>query len=134
MTLFDLYQTPAMWTVPYELLREREPHQNISHKTLPTWEEHCNFIRSHPYKAWYLFMTPVGEPAGCVYLSRQREIGIGVLKRHQGQGYGTRAVETIMELHPGKFGANINPANKASIAMFQKLGFLGPVQLTFEKT
>ena len=36
-------------------------------------------------------------------------------------------------VHPGRFVANINPANEASIALFRKLGFGGPIQITLEK-
>jgi RimJ/RimL family protein N-acetyltransferase len=123
MELHDLYQLPELWTIPYQLLQEREPSQNISHKTMPTWDEHQAFIKSHPYKAWYVFRTPMGEPAGCVYLTRNREIGIFVLKKHQGQGLATQAITEIMRLHPGRILANINPANETSIRLFAKFGF-----------
>lgn len=125
--------TAGMWTLPFELLSEREPHENISHTVMPTWEQHCAFMRSKPYEAWYWFTSPAEFPAGCVYLSRQREIGIGVLRRHRGQGLACEAIRELMRLHPGRFTANINPANEASIALFRKLGFVGPIQITLSK-
>lgn len=131
MKLIDLYAMPALWDVPYRLLQEREPHESISHKAMPTWEGHCDFIRSHPYKAWYLIQMPLGEIAGCVYLSRQREIGIGILKKHRGQGLAKAAIADLMQRHPGRFLANINPANEASIALFEHFG-AKLIQYTFE--
>lgn len=106
----------------YNLLKEREPHQSISHKEMPTIEQHAAFIRTNPYLNWYIVMVD-GEPVGAVYLTRQREIGIAIFKQYQGMGYGKSAVRALMFLWPGeKFLANINPANQASIAFFAKLG------------
>lgn len=107
----------------FDLLKEREPHQSISHKRMPTWGEHCAFVTSRPYEHWYAFASASGVLAGAVYLSKQREIGIGVLKAHRGQGLGKAAVMELMRLHPGRFLANINPANEASIKLFTGLGF-----------
>lgn len=114
----------------FNLLREREPHQNISHKRMPTWGEHCAFVMSRPYQHWYMFTSAGGILAGAVYLSKQREIGIGVLKAHRGQGLGKAAVQEIMRLHPGKFLANIAPHNEASANLFKSLGF-GLIQHTY---
>src|SRR5882724_9540483 len=79
MRLVDIYTDihqalPLLW----RLMEEREPHENISHKRMPTWREHEDFVCSVPYAAWYLICDE--EPVGGVYLTRQREIGIGVLK------------------------------------------------------
>lgn len=134
MILRDLYDDGAKWGIPFSLLTEREPHENISHKGMPTWEQHCAYVYSRPHTAWYWFTSPAGFPAGCVYLSKQREIGVGVLKEHRGQGLATQAIQELMLLHPGRFLANINPANEASLALFRKLGFTGPIQVTLERT
>lgn len=132
MTLHDLYES-GRWELPFQLLQEREPEQNISHKEMPTWEQHCAYIRSRPHAAWYWFTSPGDIPAGCVYLSKQREIGIGVLKAHRGQGLARQAITELMRLHPGRFLANVNPANEPSLALFRSLGFAGPIQVTLEK-
>lgn len=129
--LMDLYDaSEELWTLPLMLLQEREPHQNISHKSMPTWDQHCSYIRSRPHAAWYYFHGMDGYLAGCVYLSRQREIGIGVLRGQRGHGLGRRAVQELMRLHPGRLLANINPANEASIKLFKSLGF-GLIQHTY---
>lgn len=131
LKLVDLYSSPGLWFIPLEILKEREPYQSISHKSLPTWDKHCEFIRTHPYRAWYAIRTALGDWAGCVYLSRNREIGIGILKKHQGRGYATAAIQLLMARHPGRFLANINPANEASIRLFAKFG-AKHIQNTYE--
>lgn len=133
MTLHDLYAEPSCWVIPFKLLAEREPEQNISHREMPTWPEHQDFILSRPYPRWYFFDSEAGVPAGCVYLTACREIGIGVLKRFRGQGLASAAIAELTSLHPGRFIANINPANAASITLFRNLGFGGPIQITLEK-
>ena len=132
MNLVGIYtDLHAALPLLYRLLEEREPHQNISHKRMPTWREHEDFVMSVPYAAWYLCVED--EPVGAVYLSKQREVGIGILRQFQGRGHAEAAVTELMRLHPrGRFLANINPANEASIALFRKLGFGGPIQVTLE--
>jgi RimJ/RimL family protein N-acetyltransferase len=143
MRLLDVYGNPAAEALLFKLLQERTPEQSISHKDMPTLEEHRAFIASKPYEAWYLVEVVVDivdcvalitELVGAVYLTRQREIGVGILKQYRGNGYGKHAVKAVMERHPGgRFLANINPQNEASIALFRNLGFGGPIQITMEK-
>lgn len=117
----------------YGLLRERldEPTRNISHKKLPSLAEHAAFVRSDPYAAWYLIEVE-GTPVGAIYLSKLREIGIHIRRKWRAKGYGKAAVLALMEQYPGKFLANINPANAESTRFFQSLGFVH-VQNTFAR-
>lgn len=105
----------------YTLLQERTPEQSISHKVVPSYEEHCAFVLSKPYFRWYMIVG--GTVYGAIYLTHQREIGISLLRVYQRQGYGRAAVLKLMDLHPGPFLANINPNNDASIAFWKSLGF-----------
>ena len=121
--------------VLYELMLEAEPHQVISHKAMPSWEEHLSFVSRYPYRAWYLIESE-GEFVGHISISRNYEIGIRLFKRCQGKGHGKWAIGEMVRMW-GKEAAkaerpsvqraallaNINPANKASIAVFEKLGF-----------
>lgn len=109
-------------SILYALLKERLPHQSISHRGMPTWEEHSAFVRSRPYAHWYLIEAS-DIAVGATYLSHQREIGIFVRSEWSGHRFGEHAVRMLMALHPGKFLANVNPANGPSAAMFQRLGF-----------
>lgn len=133
MRLLDVYASPGSIDVLWQLLLERDPRESISHHRMPTWEKHSNFVAGRPYEAWYLIDD--GQTRGAVYLTRQREIGVGILKMHRGHGYATQAIRELMRIHqPGqRFLANINPANRASVGLFHKLGFVGPIQHTFER-
>lgn len=133
MKLVDVYEDiEVSQRLLFELLREREPHQSISHKEMPSWDAHCSFIAGRPYLAWYLVQVD-GRACGSVYLTKQREIGIGVLKSHHRQGLARKSITELMGRHPGRFIANINPANEASIVLFKSLGFGGPIQITLER-
>jgi hypothetical protein len=59
----------------YDLLLQRNPDANISHKKMPTYEEHVNFVKSSPYSKWYIIEVD-GKRAGTIYLTKQNEIGI----------------------------------------------------------
>jgi len=140
--LLNVYATPGAVDLLWDLLSERTPTQSISHRKMPTREEHIAFVASRPYQAWYIVeavtdcvddVALVTENVGAAYLSRNREIGIGILQRHKGKKYGINAVRNLMEMHPGKYLANINPDNEASIKLFTGLGFKH-IQNTYEKT
>jgi RimJ/RimL family protein N-acetyltransferase len=143
MILLDVYGNPAAEALLFKLLQERTPEQSISHKDMPTLEEHRAFIASRPYEAWYLVEAAVDivdcvalitELVGAVYLTRQREIGVGILKQYRGNGYGKHAVKAVIQRHPGaRFLWNVNPANAPSIALARSIGFgLEPIQHTYE--
>lgn len=123
MRLVDVYTVPEAADVLWSLLHERTADVNISHKRMPTLAEHEAFIASNPYFVWYLIDVGEEDFVGAVYLTRLREIGVGVLKRYHGFQYGRSAVRMLMEQHPGKFLANVNPANYRSASMFRELGF-----------
>lgn len=130
-SVYDDFNFAAM--VLFRLLQLRKPEESISHKVLPSFEDHCAFVLSRPYEAWYLIETEGGIVRGAVYLSKQREIGVSIMPGVRGQGYGVAACQELMRLHPGRFLWNVNPANAASIALAQKLGFAGPIQHTYER-
>jgi RimJ/RimL family protein N-acetyltransferase len=114
----------------YQLLAERTPSQSISHQLMPTLNSHRRFVRSHPYRAWYLILDGE-ERVGAIYLTKEREIGVFVFEKFQRRGYGREAIRLLMRLWPGRFLANINPINEASIRLFQGLGF-NHIQNTYE--
>ena len=138
MRLLSVYSRDAS-DVLWQLLSERTPEQSISHKRMPTREQHLSFIESRPYLYWYLVEVAVDcvddvaldvRNVGAVYLTKQREIGVGILKQYRGNGYGVKAVKALMARHPGSFLANVNPKNDLSAALFTSMGFKH-VQNTF---
>lgn len=120
--LRDAYQCENCESILYDLLSERIPSQSISHTRMPSMGAHKAFVRSRPYRAWYLVFDD-DTCVGSVYLSKDREIGVFIFNAHQRKGHGKRALELLMEQWPGRFLANINPLNTGSIRLFQSLGF-----------
>lgn len=114
---------PAIIRVLYDLLAERAPEQSISHRSMPAWRQHVDFVVSEPYTAWYV-IEEHAELVGAVYLSKLDEIGISVFRSHRGRGYACDAIHLLMKAHPrDRYLANINPANEASASLFTSLGF-----------
>ena len=107
----------------YDLLLERTPEQSISHKQMPTYQEHCQFVNSKPYKDWFL-IEDRGHVVGSIYLTHQNEVGVFIFNKYQGEGRGSLAVHMLMcRYHGERLLANINPKNEASIKCFTELGF-----------
>lgn len=120
-------------TVLWDLLEERPREANISHKAMPTADEHLDFVSHHPYRAWYLIKVR-GEWVGSVYVTRHFEIGVAILKAYQGKGYGTHAInEMVRRWAPHVVArpsvqrkamlANISPNNPRSAKLFEAQGF-----------
>ena len=116
MELKPVAGVPESSFILYSLLKQRTPEQSISHKEMPSWPDHIQFIASEPYLCWYLIFDE--DAVGAIYLTKQREIGIGIFNQHQFKGYGKQAVKMLIEKHPGPFYANINPNNFASRRFF----------------
>jgi predicted acetyltransferase len=128
--LKSIYEIEGAGRILYDLLAERTPEQSISHKEMPSYEEHRAFINSKPYLCWYIIYA--SSPVGAIYLTKSREIGIGIFSKHKSKGYGTKAVKDLISLHPGKFLANINPDNFASRMFFMENFKAKLIQETFE--
>ncbi len=117
----------------FDLLEERNPRVNISHKKMPTYNQHTKFIKSKPYSKWYIILKSK-QKIGSIYLSKNDEIGIFLLKKFQGKNVGNFALNELMKKNPRKrFLANVSPKNKKSIEFFKKNGFK-LIQYTFEKS
>jgi len=115
----------------YNLLRQRDPQANISHKKMPTYSQHVKFVMSKPYSYWYTIRKK-NSKIGSIYLSKQNEIGIFLDKKFFNKGVGTEALKLLIKKHPReRFIANINPNNKKSIKFFKKHGFK-LIQYSFE--
>ena len=132
VALVSVYRLPK--TAPeilYQLLEEREPHVNISHRAMPNWKSHVKFIASRPYSAWYLIRSGQ-DYVGSIYLTPLGEIGISFLKPWHGRGLGPAATRVLMRKHPRpRYLANINPDNKEWLEMFRRLDFR-LIQHTYE--
>lgn len=141
LTLRNVYESDgeprwAAVVLLHRLLAERPPEANISHSgKLPSIEEHERFVRSNPYRFW--FVIAAAQEVGAIYATAGNEIGIFIFKDHQERGYATAAIQEFMRLHdPLPIGrrqwlANVAPKNWKSKVLFEKLG--GHIcQLTYE--
>ncbi len=133
LKLVDVYNKKSSAEFLYQLLKERSSKINISHRKMPTWRAHIKFIRSRPYRAWYLISDAPGHYVGGIYLSKMDEIGVFLLKKFQKKGYAKKAVGLLIKKHRSvkRFLANVNPLNDRSIQFFKKLGF-DHIQNTYE--
>ena len=129
MKLESVYRHKESVKILYLLLEERTVEQSISHKSMPTYQEHEAFVESKPYHVWYLIVFDE-RYVGSIYLTKQREIGVFIFNKFKGNGFGGDAIRLLMEKWPGKFLANINPDNLYSIELFKKLGF-NQIQVTY---
>lgn len=107
----------------YRLLSQREAHQNISHKVMPTFEAHTNFVNSKPYLEWYIIVVD-NLFIGAIYLTKEFEIGLFIDKKYRGCGFGSIALnKLIQETHIRPLYANISPRNIRSQKFFERNGF-----------
>jgi len=117
----------------YKLLGERESKIFISHKDMPTWDEHVEFVKSKPYLKWYIIYSKE-EKIGTISLTFENEIGIFIKKGTEGKGIGSHALKMLIEKKSNlRYLANINPKNKESIKFFKKNRFK-LIQYTYEIT
>ena len=115
----------------YDLLKERDPSVNISHKKIPTYAQHKKFVISKPYSKWYI-LEYNRKKIGSIYLSKQNEIGIFLKKEYHGLGFAHEALKQIMKKNSRKrFLANVSPKNKKSMKFFKQNNFQ-LIQYTYE--
>lgn len=150
LKLLDVYHAggirPGALEYLYELMKAREPEVNISHREMPSFEQHRQYVTRRPYRFWYLIERQgqgTFEPAwiGFISVTENNEIGIVLGKNHRGNGFGPMAISMLMSMHrpnpavpgarTGRWLANIAPANERSLRTFARLGFR-KIQETFE--
>lgn len=59
----------------YDLLKKRE--HSISHQHMPSFEDHCQFVKSHPYRNW--FSVKADHIIGSFYTQDDNSIGINLI-------------------------------------------------------
>ena len=115
----------------FNLLKERDPNTNISHKKMPTFTEHKQFVKSKPYSYWYIIKLS-RKKIGTIYLSKNNEIGIFIKKEYQNKGIASEALKLLINSHSKKrFLANVSPKNKFSAKFFKNNNFK-LIQHTYE--
>lgn len=132
MRLVNVYREPTAIAVLYALLQERPVESRISHQAMPSYAEHTAFVRSQPYRLWWLIRVD-GEIVGDLHATHNNEIGIFLFRKHRGHGYGAQAVKLFMGRHKPlaaipavrvrRWVAHIAHTNDAGVSFFAKLGF-----------
>ena len=132
ISLVSVYRVDSA-SVLYQMLRERleERRLNISHANLPSRSRHIHFMRTRPYRAWYLIKAN-SSVVGQIWLNRQNEIGLTILKKERHKGYEKAAIMALISRHrplppipskrSGSFLANVNPNNRAVVGALRNLG------------
>lgn len=118
----------------YELLERRE--HKISHTKLPSYEEHCDFVKNNPYLHWYI-VSDGPEHLGSFYIKKDNSIGLNICCP-------SRSVLTacldfikssftpqssIASVVPNYFYVNVAYSNKKAIDTLEDLG-LSPIQIS----
>ena len=120
--------------VLFQLLKNRR--HNISNTSLPTLDCHIKFVRSHPYRAWYLVKLN-GIYIGSAYVMENNCIGISIIddysnipqilelivKKH-------RPLRQIKSVRPPNFYINIAPNDKAMESQLIEMGAI-KIQSTY---
>ena len=108
----------------YDLLKQRKPEVNISHKKMPTMKQHEKFVSSKPYKKWYVIKF-LNESIGSIYLSNQNEIGFFLKKEYEKNVIRNYILDLFIKKNPqSEYFVNINPKNKKLSKFFQNNGLL----------
>jgi hypothetical protein len=115
----------------FELLESRNSNENISHKKMPTFSQHKKFVLSKPYSKWYIIYQN-SVKIGSIYLSKQDEIGMVILKKYKKSNMGFKPIQLLINKNPRKrYLANVSIKNKKSMKFFKEYKFQ-LIQHTFE--
>ena len=115
----------------YELLKNKDPNANISHKTMPSYDKHVEFVISEPYTSWYIIKADK-KNVGAIYLSKQDEIGISFVDDSFHDQFGKRVIKLLTKKNPRKrYLANVSPLNKKLQNFFVNNGFT-ELEYTYE--
>ena len=85
----------------YEMLKERDSTINVTHKELPSFNKHLEFIKSNPYDAWYIIEIE-SKQVGHIWLDNVDRIGWFTKKEFKGFGFVILAFEELKRLHKEK--------------------------------
>ena len=109
----------------HELLKNKDPNASISHKKMPSYDEHVEFVMSKPYTNWYIIECDK-KNVGSTYLSKRDEIGISINEGYEFDQIAKTALKLLIKLNPRKrYLANVSPKDIRLQEFFLKSGFTG---------
>ena len=119
----SVYRFPDREELLYRLLQERPKNMNISHREMPSLQEHRRFIQSKPYKEWN-FIRIDGQTVRSLYLTSLNEIGIFLFSKFRGTNLEREIIKTFIGRRRHlRLLANVSPDNPLYASIFRQLGF-----------
>jgi len=120
----------------FELLKKRV--HSISHKKIPTRDEHIAFVQTHPYRYWIMILED-DCPVGTFYLQKDNSIGLNILVpskylvsevlRYIGENF--KPLNEIKSKVPPYFYMNVPYENKKLSELLLELGGI-PIQISYK--
>lgn len=113
----------------YQLLQERPREACITHREMPTKEQHYDHLKKHQHAGnSFIIFNQSGDMVGHIERDYENAVHIAIAKRYQGRGYATAAIDLLFRIHPvDRCGrspmARIAPGNQVSKRLFAKSGF-----------
>jgi len=108
----------------YEMLKERDSRINVSHKELPTFQQHKKFVKSKPCDGWYIIMAQE-KKVGHIQIYNDDRIGWFIKNEYKRLGFVIPAFEKLKKIHPReKYLGKVNPDNLEAQNLLIKLNFV----------
>ena len=112
----------------YELLSER--NLSISHKKLPSYEEHLNFIKNNPYYKWVI-VKQNKILIGSIYINKNNSVSIKLKNKysHQLEHVLNKFEDTfspqseIKSYRKEQFFFNVNPNDQLMIKVLESKNY-----------
>jgi len=135
LALSNVSAEPDNIRMLFKLLLARP--KGISHEFVPNYNDHSNFVVTHPSTAWY-FVLADGEPVGTCYIKNDNSVGLNcefenygelsnvlqmLLKRHVPE-------PEIKSVRPAYFYMNVSSDNTKIQQQLAAIG-LNPIQVSF---
>ena len=113
----------------YKILKNRDTKFSISHKSIPTLEEHIKFVISNPYRYWFIIKRS-RIVLGSVYITTSNEVSISLLKNSKKNFsdilnliiQNITPLPAIVSRRNEKFILNLSPNNKFYIKLLNNIG------------
>lgn len=121
----------------YSLLKARK--YSVSHKEIPSFEEHSDFVKNHPYYKWFIVENQT-YLIGSLYIHKDNSIGLDILNQFEvlipeilsfmEKKY--KPLPSIKSVRSKNFFLNISPQNKRLQDLLLSLDYKIS-QISFEK-
>jgi len=117
----------------YDMLKEfREiPYACIHERPLPPYDDSKKYVSkflyengNHELDKWYMVIDSENKVLGSVNLSKKNYISYQILIPFQGNGFGKKSVELLIEQNPrDRYFISVHNKNEISQNLSKKLGF-----------